>query len=207
MIVVDSREKHIDRIQELIAEVPEIYIDKLPQFEFRCLGTDLGDYLLENGGNQIGIERKNMNDFCGSYHGLKSRLHKMRLHYERVGLLLEGQYKVANNQVYVQEGNEMVPRMTYSTFVHFMVHQNDLHTHIYRTQNFDESFYQLIEIHDYLPQLNTPDVLKCGNVTEWVMQLPGVGKVAIQKMKKTYSSPLEAINNLPKKAKDLLEKW
>jgi ERCC4-type nuclease len=207
MITCDTREGFSDRTRELIAELPEIYLDKCPEFEFKCLGQDRGDYLIENDGCQICIERKSMADFANTYHSLKDRLHKMRGYYERVGLLLEGNYVMRNNQIYLLEGSEFVARMQYSTFSNFMMHQNSLHTYIFNTMNFDETFYRLIEIHNYLPKLDAPSALKCGNSTEWMMMLPGIGNVAVQKMKNKYATPIDAINNLPTKAKELLLKW
>jgi ERCC4-type nuclease len=206
-IVCDTREKNIERIQTLILDLPDVYLDRCPQFEFKCLGLNLGDYLIENEGSQICIERKSIGDFAATYTNLKDRLHKMRMEYDRVGLLLEGTYKVINGQVYLLEGSDFVPRMKYSTYSNFLTHQAELGTHIYYTMNFDESFYRLIEIHDYLPKLETPTTLKCKSPLEWLMMLPGIGKVAIQKMKADYASPLEAINNLPKKAKEMISKW
>jgi ERCC4-type nuclease len=207
MITCDTREGFVDHIRELILELPDCYFDRLPEFEFRCLGQDLGDYLIENEGKELCIERKSIGDFANTYFGLKDRLHKMRGHYQQIGLLLEGTYTMRNNQIFILAGSEFVPRMQYSTFSNFMFHQSELHTHLFSTMNFDETFYRLIEIHDYLPKLDTPSALKCGNSVEWMMMLPGIGKTGIEKMKEKYASPIEALNNLPKKAKELLSKW
>jgi hypothetical protein len=184
-------------------------IEECPRFEFRCLGTDLGDYLLQNGEHELAIERKNISDFCATYIHLKKRLANMHLHYQRVGLLLEGTYMVANNEVYILEGNTMKPRMSYETFCNFFAHQCELHTWVIPTMSFDESFFRIIHLHNYLPKLSAPvPSFKCASPTEWLVQLPGVGSGTVQKLKDRYGSPLDAINEgLPKKAKEVLTKW
>lgn len=208
-IVVDTREHYIDKIKELIMNLPSDMIQSCPQFEFRCLGLNLGDYHITNGLRELGLERKNISDFCGSYPGLKDRLHNMRLHYQNVGLLLEGTYSVANGMIYVLEGSKMVPRMSYATFVNFLTHQASLNTWLYHSMCFEESIYQMIFIHNYLPRLDEPSPsMKCGSVSEWFVQLPGIAGGTIKKLKDKHASPIDAINNgLPKKAKEMLLEW
>lgn len=208
-IKCDTREKHIDDIKEILLDLPEDIAKICPEFEFECLGTDKGDYLLTNGDHELAIERKSISDFCGSYFGLKDRLHTMRLHYSNVGLLLENPYTVANDMIYVLENGKPVPRMSYRTFSRFITHQNSLNTWIFYSMNFRESIYQLIYIWEYLPKLDHPEPsLKCGNIAELLIQLPGIGPKSISKLKEKYESPLDAINNgLSKKAKDLLSTW
>lgn len=204
MIICDTREKHINDIKELlVGPLSEI---KLPEFQFRCL--PIGDYLIINN-NNILIERKNINDFCNSFMGLKNRLAYMRLKNERTALLLEGPYHVVGGQVYVQEGNSFVPRMNYKTMCNFIMHQQELGTHFYFSMNLQESILKMVNIHDYLAKLNSPKPsIKCGNVVEWLVQLPGVGPKIVDNMTKNYLSPLDALNNgLPKKAKKILSRW
>lgn len=209
MIIIDTREKHIDKIKELIANYPVGMISECPTFEFKCLGQDLGDYLLINGEQEFAIERKNISDFCATYPHLKKRLALMRLHYNRVGLLLEGTYTIANDAVYVLESNVMKPRMSYKAFSNFLLHQSEAEVKIIHTMSFEETFYRLIHIHNKLPKLATPTPsFKAGNINEWLAMLPGVGAGTLEKMHERYDTPLDAIENgLPKKAKDLLGKW
>lgn len=207
VIVVDTREKFIPRIKELIVDLPPNV--ECPEFEFRCLGLDLGDYYIENGGQSIGIERKSIGDFAANYGGLEDRLQKMRLHYDRTGLLIEGIYRISDDgHVLILEGSQLVPRMKYSTMTKFLIHEQERQTRMFHTLSFDETFYKLLEIHNYLPSMGTPNpAFKCGSAEEWISMLPGIGPKTIEKLKTQYASPLEVVNNLPKKAAELVGKW
>lgn len=200
MITIDTREKFIERIKEVIIE-----IENPPEFKIGCL--DKGDYDIQNDGRQLRIERKNINDFCGSFRVLKGRLHDMRLQNEYTALLLEGTYSVQSGLVWVQEGCHLQPRMDYKTFSNFLTHQASLGTWLFHTMCLEESIYRMINIHDYLPRLNAPNAIKCGTPIEWFMMLPGVGKTKISELRNDYSTPWDALNGLPKRAKDTLMKW
>ena len=206
-ITVDTREHFIDRIKEIVLEANPA---TCPIFKFECLGQDLGDYLLENEGITLGIERKGISDFCGSYMDLKERLHKMRLHYDNVGLLLEGTYQLNNGMVNVLESGRFVPRLAFSTFSNFLTHQNSLGTWMFHTLTFDESIYRLINICNYLPKLDMPEPsTKCKNISELFVQLPGIGSKKLDKLREKHISPIEALNSdeLPKKTIDFLRTW
>ena len=201
MITVDTREKLIARIKEIIVDIGDA-----PQFAFKAL--DKGDYDLVNGNQQLRIERKSVGDFAGSYGELKLRLHEMRLKNQHTALLLEGTYLLdRSGMVCIREGPIMQPRMKYRTFSNFITHQVSAGTWFFQTMTFDESIYRIIEIHDYLPRLDVPDVIKCGNPTEWMSMLPGVGKSTMEKLKFKYNTPLEAMEGLPERAKKSLRSW
>jgi ERCC4-type nuclease len=200
VVICDTREKFIDRIKEIIIDIPDA-----PQFSFKAL--DFGDYHLKNGSQELRIERKSVNDFCGSYGVLKPRLHKMRLNYQHTALLIEGVYSVNGGMVCVLEGRRMQPRMNYKTMSNFLTHQAAAGTWMFHTMNFEESVNRIIAIHDYLPKLNTPETIKCGNPSEWIAMLPGMGRVSLEKLRNKNSSPLDALNNLPKRSKRALESW
>jgi len=204
MIVVDSREKFIQRIKEIIALGDSV---DFPMFRFECL--DFGDYHIESGGHELRIERKSISDFVANYRVLKARLHQMRMRYEHTALLLEGVYSLNNGMVCVLEGGQLVPRMEYRTFSNFLTHQAALGTWIFHTMTFDETVYRLVYIHNYLPKLDAPTpAMKCGSVAEWLVQLPGIGAKTVEKLQAQYGSPLAAINSgLPKKAYEVLQKW
>lgn len=204
-ITVDTREHFIPQIKDLLAT--SIIGEDIPEFEFKCL--NLADYLILNGTHSALIERKSINDFVGSYRELKPRLAKMRkLDYERTGLLLEGTYIVNQGMVWLREGRELKARMSYKTMSNFLTHQQELGTKLYHTMNLEESIWRLIYIHNYLPKLDIPTpCIKCGSPQEWFSELPGVGQKTLQELQEKYSSPLEALQNLPKKSKQLLEKW
>lgn len=207
VIVVDTREKFIPQLKEFIVDLPPEV--ECPEFQFRCLGLNLGDYYIENGGQSIGIERKSIGDFASNYGGLEDRLQTMRMNYDRVGLLIEGTYNVSHNgYVLILEGNQWVPRMKYSTMTKFLMHEQERNTRLFHTLKFSETFHKLLEIHGYLPTLGTPNpAFKCGSAEEWISMLPGIGPKSMEKLKSRYSSPLEVVNNLPKKASELLTKW
>ncbi len=205
MITIDTREHFIPQIKDLLAT--SIIGEGVPSFRFHCL--PLADYLIENGNHTFLIERKSIADFAGSYRELKSRLAKMRkLDYERTGLLLEGTYTVANGSIWLYEGGQLHPRMSYRTMSNFLTHQQELGTRLYYTINLEETIWRLIHIHNYLVKLDTPTpTIKAGSVIEWMSELPGIGPKSLQELKERYSSPLEALQNLPKKSRQLLEKW
>lgn len=198
-IIIDTREKHIDKIKELIISIPNI-----PLIKFEKL--DKGDYDIQNCNRQLRIERKSISDFCNSYRILKPRLHDMRINNEYTALLLEGTYSMYNNMIWVLEGSHMQPRMSYDTYVRFLTHQVSEGTWLLHTMGLEESIYQILILHDYLPKLNAPNAIKCGNPTELLMQLPGIGTESMKKLKE-FPTPLDALQNLPKRAKDSLSKW
>lgn len=200
VIICDTREKFIDRIKSII-----ISLDDAPEVKISCLNK--GDYDLINGGKQLRVERKSINDFCGSYKILKKRLHEMRLQNEYTALLLEGTYSVQGNMIWVHEGNHLQPRMDYTTFSNFLLHQSSMGTWITQTMNFEESIKRLIVWHDYLPKLNAPSSIKCGSSTELLAQLPGIGAQTLKELKEKYATPMDALLNLPKKANESLMKW
>jgi ERCC4-type nuclease len=202
---VDTREKFSNQIKDML--VTSIIGPDVPEFTFKYL--PLADYLIKNNGHTFLVERKSIQDFVGSYRDLKLRLAKMRkLDYERTGLLLEGTYTVSNGMIWLREGNELKARMPYKTMSNFLTHQQELGTRLYHTMNLEETIWRLIYIHNYLPRLDEPTpVIKAGSPVEWIAELPGIGPKALLTMQKEYATPLEALQNLPKKAKSLLESW
>ena len=206
MITVDTREHFIPQIQDLL--VSKIVGPDIPQFEFHCL--PLADYLIENNSHNILIERKSIADFCSSYKELKPRLAKMRkLDYERIGLLLEGTYHVANGQIWLREGTDLKPRLSYRVFSNFITHQEELGVRLYHTMNLEETIWRLIHIHNYLPKLEIPNPsIKAGSAIEWISELPGIGPKKLKDLQEKYPTPLRALlDGLPEKTKHLLEVW
>lgn len=205
VIVCDTREHFIPNIKDMLAT--SIIGPDVPEFIFKCL--PIADYLIENGVHTYLIERKTIHDFVGSHRELKSRLAKMRkLDYERYGLLLEGTYTVANGMIWLYEGRDLVPRMSYKSFCNFLTHQQELRIRMFYTTNLEETIWRLIHIHNYLPKLDTPaPVIKAGSPAEWIAELPGIGPKALSTLRETYTMPLEALQNLPKKSRQMLEKW
>lgn len=204
-IIVDSREKFIPIIKDLLAST--ILGSDVPEFIFK--GLSIGDYLLENDGHNMILERKSIQDFVGSYRELKSRLARMRkLDYERTALLLEGTYSVRDGMIWLREGNELKARMSYKTMSNFLTHQQELGTRLYHTMNLEETVWRLIYIHNYLLKLDEPiPTIKAGSPIEWIAELPGIGPKALLTMKTEFETPLDALQNLPKKSRKLLEKW
>ena len=204
-IQIDTREHFIPQIKDFLATT--IIGPEVPEFSFKCL--PLADYLLENAGHTILIERKSISDLMGSYIELKPRLAEMRLlDYERTGLLLEGTYTVANDYVWYYRKNELCQGMKYSGMCGFLMHQQELGTRMYYTLNLEETIWKLIYIHNYLPKLDAPKpTIKCGSAAELLVQLPGIGQSKIKKLQENYNSPIDALNGLTGKPKQCLEKW
>lgn len=205
MITVDTREHLSPIIKDLL--VTSVIGENVPEFKFECL--PLGDYLLQNGSHSMLIERKSISDFCGSHRELKPRLARMRkLDYQRIGLLLEGTYHVANGQVWLMEGNTTKPRMSYQVMANFLTHQEELGIRLYHTMTLEETLWRLIHIHNYLPKLDEPTPsIKAGSPAEWIAELPGVGKKTLAELKSKFASPYEALSDLPERAKTILSKW
>jgi len=204
-IQVDTREHLIPQIKDHL--VTSIIGPEVPEFIFKCL--PLADYLLDNDGHTILIERKSVSDFSSSFRELKGRLAKMRLlDYDRTGLLLEGTYSVAQGYIWFYRSGELVPGIKYSTMCNFLTHQQELGTRMYYTLNLEETIWKLIYIHNYLPKLDAPKpTIKCGSAAELLVQLPGIGQSKIKKLQENYNSPIDALNGLTGKPKQCLEKW
>ena len=208
-ICVDTREQHILEIKDLLAT--EILGPDIPEFSFSCLKK--GDYLLENSGISMLVERKSIGDFMGSYKGLKLRLTEMRsMDYNYTALLLEGPYVVSDGRIGTWEGSNLQFRMQHSTAVNFLTHQAAQGTILYYTNTLKETICHLVNVHNYLPKLGEPrPALKCKTWNELFVMLPGVGGKKLQSVKEKYSTPLEAMKNidkwLPDNSKTILEKW
>lgn len=200
-IVVDTREKFINKIKDMMVDHPE-----WPEIRFSCL--PLGDYLLTNDDAELLIERKSISDFCGSYHELKPRLHKMRMVCDNTALLLENTYTVRNDYIWLWENNELVSRMKYGNFSNFIAHQARAGTMMFYSMNFEESMQRIMALYDYLPRFAAPrTTLKCGSPAELLLQVPGIGPGNIKKLRDKYNSPLDALNGLTGKSRESLEKW
>lgn len=193
MITIDTREHLAPQIKDLL--VTSIIGPEIPEVRFHCLS--LGDYLLENGGHNILLERKSISDFCGSYRNLKERLAKMRrTDYERIGLLLEGTYIINDGQIWLYEGCQLKPRMSYRAFSNFITHQEELGVRLYHTMNLEETIWRLIHIHNYLPRLDSPSPVEKINIKEILSTFPGIGKARLIQLQKQYSNPLDALTNI-----------
>ena len=178
--------------------------------------TDGGDYYIKNGRLDMRIERKEIHDFVGSYGpgDLKEKLWYMRQKADRTALIIEGHYvtKTGNGQMFLDRGNGLEPVMPLQTYVRYLTSQQEKQTWIYYTNNLFETLLSIVYLAEYLPILHTPNPsVKCGNVEELLVQLPGLGPKTLRELQEKYTSPLEALkdagNWMDKKQKRVLENW
>lgn len=156
-----------------------------------------GDYLLTNNDSTFLIERKTYHDFAGSYPLLKERLMKMRMEYNRIGLLLEGEYIVKNGKMWLWEGRKAVPRLDYILFNNYLISQQEKGLHLFYTKRLSDTLARLLITINYLPKLDNPSCsIKIDNINEWFLLLGGIGEVTIRKLKEKYNSPMQALNNI-----------
>jgi ERCC4-type nuclease len=181
----------------------------MPEFKFECIPK--GDYLIENKGESILIERKNISDFCSSYMGLKDRLDEMRQNYDRTALVIEGNYITQNKQICLWRGNCLVPSMSEQAFFNFKLSQQERGSYFDHTNDLAETIRLLIHWHNYLPNAGKNPVRKSKSAVEWFAQLPGVGLLSAFNLRADYESPKRALENIedwiPSKAKGTWEKW
>ena len=207
MLIIDTREKK-ELVWDALASLNDANI---PEFEMRAL--PLGDFLLDNGGKQLLIERKAMADFCSTYIDLIDRLDNMRLTHSRIGLLIEGDYRVKDGQIMLQGKNsKWYPSLLYKTYVNFIASQQDQGTYFYRSLDTIDTYRQLSYLHDYLPRMGFHPNHKAKSAIEWIAQLPGIGLTRAEKIKKQYSNPIEAFNEWwkwmnTKAINEMMEKW
>ena len=175
-----------------------------------------GDYFIKNGKLTLKIERKEIGDYVDSYGKgeLKEKLWHMRQEADRTALLIEGHYisKKGNGQMFLDRGGGIEPVMLLKTYVRYLTSQQEKKTWMYYTNNLFETLLTVVYLADYLPTMQAPNPsIKCGNVEEWLVQLPGVGPISLKEIHEKYSSPLEALQKadewMDKKQKRLLEKW
>lgn len=205
-IIIDSREKKIPEIKNILAEMDRI----LPDIQFK--GLPLADYLLENSGNSILIERKAIGDFCANYVVLKDRMDKMRkTEYNYTALLIEGNYQVINGQICLWRGNRLTPSIPEKTFHKFVASQQARNSLYFHTQDLEETIDLMLNLHDYLPTMGINPVRKSTSGKELILSILGMGPLKLLELTGKYESALDALKHIeewiPARARKLLEKW
>jgi ERCC4-type nuclease len=203
-LIIDTREPQ----SEILEVIANLDMD-MPEFKFEKI--DKGDYLLDNGGEKLLIERKQIGDFCATYRDLKDRFDIMRTNFDETGLIIEGNYITQNKQICLWRGNCLVPSMSEQAFFNFKLSQQKRGSYYEHTNDLAETIRVLIYWHDYLPKAGKNPVRKSKNAIEWFAQLPGVGLLSAFNLRADYESPKWALENIedwiPSKAKGTLEKW
>jgi ERCC4-type nuclease len=188
-ITVDSREQArlVDPIlDELMME------DRFKDIVVKREKLDYGDYLIEDGKINILIERKTIVDFVSSYAKghLQDKLFTMRLTHDRTMLLIEGTPKI--------KGDSIITYRDYGinrkTFLRFLIDQQEKGTWIWRTNDLDDTLYQVFLMAENLAHMVAPNpIVKCGNPRELFLQLPGLGAKKLESLMKKYDTPAYAL--------------
>ena len=212
-ITIDSREKaHL--VKPLIDKI--IAGERFNKVEVVYTGMKYGDYLLENEGVTLLIERKEIQDFVNSYGkgNLQEKLFHMRQIADRSMLLIEGHYttKMGDPYIYTRWGADLHAAMPIKTYNRFILGQLEKGNWIYFTNDLFETLVTAFYMLEYLPALKAPKpTFKCGSARELLLQIPGVGSKTLQELQEKYASPLQALTDIDtwsnKTIKDALNKW
>lgn len=204
MIIIDTREDQ-PLIRKTIASLdcgfPDHKIEKL----------DLADFLLQNEGESMLIERKNIADFANSYVELKSRMDKMRERFDRTALIIEGNWINKGGYIHLWRGNQLCKAMLESTFYNYKLSQQERGSYFDVTRDLSETLRLVRYWHDYLPRAGKSPVRKSKNAVEWFAQLPGLGLLRAFDLRSKYETPRHALTNMdewmPSKAKPTIDRW
>lgn len=206
MIYIDTREP-TDDIMEIISMTPDL-LKKTDHFTIKKL--DLGDYLIEKkNGDTVLIERKTITDFMTSVYNksgngtLSSKLMRMRTIADEAILLIEGNYVRSNDGfVHAHAGKYGLP---YGVFQTFQLHRQQDGCRFLRTNDLRETLYLMLNIEK--DTVGSP-ALKAVSWDQFIMLLPNIGKVRLDKIKNRYSNPVEAMQHIDEWLKGLpLDRW
>ena len=212
-ITIDSREK-ARLVKPLVDKI--VAGEQFKEVEVVYKGMKYGDYLLENEGVTLLIERKEIQDFVNSYAKghLQEKLFHMRQIADRSMLLIEGHYttKMGDPYIYTRWGKDLHAGMPIKTYSRFILGQLEKSNWVYFTNDLFETLVTAFYMLDYLPALKAPNpTVKCGSAKELLLQIPGVGSKKIQELQEKYTNPLEALADIEtwsnKSIKDGLNKW
>ncbi len=201
-IVCDTREP-TDIIKDMLAS----WYTDIPEVQFRKL--DIADYLIENNGTSMLIERKTLPDFCSSLSELVTRRDTEWPTVEgSVGLITEGNYTVQDGSIWLWRGNKQYRSLQYSQFRNFIESIQQRGYYYHHTLNLNETIQTLICLHNYTEHIHT---VKTKHAVSWIAELPGMGDIKTWGLTDRYASPIDALVSakewLPKRAKNMLAKW
>jgi ERCC4-type nuclease len=206
-IVVDSREQS-RLVQPILDEL--MMDDRFKDIVVERRAMKYGDYLIQNGEFKLLIERKSIADFVGSYAKghLQEKLFNMRLENDRTMLLLEGTPKIEGNDIVTYHHHGISRK----TFLKFLIDQEEKGTWIWRTNNLDDTLYQVFLMAENIAHMIAPGpCIKCGNPRELFLQLPGLGAKKLESLMTQYASPAQALAHVDDWAtpaiKKALLKW
>jgi ERCC4-type nuclease len=187
-IQIDTREKYL-RVVKLFSKIA-------PDIETTVAKLPLGDYLIENGGKEILIERKTISDYTSHLSDLKDKLYRMRSRYYLSGLLLEGTYKTTTCIV-ERRGSGNYETIPLSSFHNFLFHQEIQGTILFRTNNIRESVILMSNLHEYLGSLDShSSPLVSPKPLDILTLLPGIKEKRALEIIKKYGSVGMALSHI-----------
>lgn len=206
-VVVDSREQ-ARLVQPILDEL--LMEDRFKDIVVERCAMKYGDYLIQNGEFKLLIERKSIADFVSSYvkGNLQEKLFNMRLENNRTMLLIEGIPKIKGDDIITYRNHGISRR----TFLRFLIDQEEKGTWIWRTNNLDDTLYQVFLMAENIAHMVAPGpCIKCGNPRELFLQLPGLGAKKLETLMRDYTSPAQALAHVDDWAtaaiKKALQEW
>ena len=209
-IIVDTREptRNIKAIMDKL-----LLGDRFKDFTVIYKKLDYGDFYIENGDQNINIQRKAINDYTTSYGGLPDQFLHLRMGAQRQALLIEGKYttKYGKSQMWVDRGSGPVEAMRIQTSVRMLSRLQDDGAWIFYTNNLFETLVTILYIGEYLPMLETKGSSGKLDIDDILLAVPGIGRETLSSLKANYDTPYEALRNIDmwakKRIKDGLESW
>ena len=194
MIKIDTREPKGEFASEFVA------LDCTDFTRGTCYHG--ADFVLEQPGRQIGVQRKEISDFINSLDELGETMRDLRANYDVGVLLLEGPddsrvpgyYQLGGSMVMLPRGGSFTQTVPVSVLHSWQFSQTLRGSPVLWAHDLSESARVLVNIHEYHgPVLPEPDGQ--GSQMGMLVQLPGVGQQTAAKILDTYGSVMSAIRH------------
>jgi len=195
MIVVDTREQ---RSAELFEAFVSIGFNEFTRDTCR----NGADYLLEQPGRTIGVQRKEISDLSGSIgDGLKETMQTLRANHDIGVLLIEGHNR--ENGLYATQGSSVAWRtgrkrrrgVGLKTYFNYQFSQGVRGSPVLTTQDIGETAQALVALYSY----TGPNIAVSGaegGPIQMLVQIPSIGEERAERLLEHYGSVAKAIESV-----------
>jgi len=166
-----------------------------PKWEIKAL--EYGDYLLENNGVTMLIERKHYNDYLGSINAdLKRRFMHMRNEADYTALLIEGVPPNFDVFMYYEAFGEMQKSVPFDAYTNFMTGLQKDGTWIIPTKNLRQTILAIASTYEYIGKIENRSATKAKNMLDLISLFPSIGRKKARLIMNEYPSAYAALQNL-----------
>lgn len=192
MILVDSREPWNKAVDKLDKYGVDYRVDALDHKADYVVISE-SDHVRGKDKVEIGVQRKEVNDFIGSIGDLKDTMYQVREHHDASILLLEKRYRIDNGRMCVRRGNSWYPTdLKIKSFRNFIMGQFMRGTFYFHTINFSDTIKTLVSWESYLEGPVSPPTSN-SSPSALLTIIPGVGPKTASKILDEYRDIFSAI--------------